>query len=180
MVATASTMLPLGTQAPDFDLIDTRNQERVRLSLLPKAPGTVVAFICNHCPFVQHIFPTLIETARLYQERGIRFLAINANDPIAYPDDAPSAMTQLHREKNLPFPYLFDETQNVARAYQAACTPDFFVFDSTLALVYRGQFDSSRPNHEVPCDGASLREALDRLLAGAPLWRINTQPRVQH
>ena len=157
-----SKMLSLGSAAPDFSLIDVNQDKIVSLQTVRSDIATVVMFICNHCPYVIHIHDQLIQVAQRYQQRGITFIAINANDVDKYPADAPDKM----REQAYPFPYLFDADQSVAKAYDAACTPDIYVFDAQLQCVYRGQFDDSRPNSGTAADGASLRAALDAILAG--------------
>lgn len=177
MALTPSTMLPLGTPAPDFDLPDVCDGSRKRLNDVQGASGTVVMFICNHCPYVVHVRGELVRMAQDYQQRGIGFVAISANDPQAYPEDGPGPMRELALAEGFEFPYLFDESQQVARSYQAACTPDFFVFDDRLACVYRGQLDRSRPGNGVPVTGADLRAALDALLAGQPI-SADQQPSV--
>ncbi|MCX8051891.1 MAG: thioredoxin family protein [Chlorobi bacterium] len=169
MPAVESAMIPLGTVAPDFRLYDPRQNAWRSLDELASPKGTVIVFMCNHCPYVKHILPALLDCAREYIPKGIAFIGINPNDPIAYPDDSPDAMARIARELDFPFPYLFDETQQVARSYSATCTPDFFVFDGERKLVYRGQFDSSRPSNDIPPTGADLRRALDALLSGQPL-----------
>jgi len=165
MVATPSTMLALGTEAPPFALPDT-NGRLVSLDALPQTPGLLVMFICNHCPFVKHIRHELALFGREYQERGLQIVAINSNDVVAHPEDHPDRMRQEVREMGYTFPYLFDETQEVAKAYRAACTPDFFLFDGERRLAYRGQFDDSRPSNDRPVNGADLRAAADALLGG--------------
>lgn len=155
MVATASTMLELGTKAPDFTLPDTTGNS-VRLADLADAKVLVVMFICNHCPFVKHLRKGLADFARDYQSKGVAVVAINSNDVENYPDDSPAKMAEEVKAAGYTFPYLYDETQNVAKAYRAACTPDFFVFDGHQKLVYRGQFDDSRPNNGVPVTGTDL------------------------
>ncbi len=167
MVATTSTMSPLGTRAPDFSLRDAEG-ETVSLSDFKDAPVLLVMFICNHCPFVKHIAPGLAELGRDYGPRGVAVVAINSNDIEKYPDDSPEKMAQEARTVGYTFPYLLDETQEVAKAYTTACTPDFFLYDADRKLVYRGEFDASRPNNEVPVTGADLRAALDAALAGEP------------
>ncbi len=167
MVATASTMSPLGTVAPDFSLPDT-NGKSVSLADFKDAPALLVVFMCNHCPFVKHIGGGLAELARDYQGRGVAVLGINSNDVAKYPDDSPQKMVEEIAAAGYTFPYLFDETQAVAKAYQAACTPDFFVFDGDQRLVYRGQMDDSRPDSGIQVTGKDLRAALDAVLAGQP------------
>ncbi len=166
MVQTASTMIPLGTRAPDFNLPNVVSGKHLSLNLGKGERGTVIMFICNHCPYVKHILPQLVIIANAYREKGIAFIAINANDIKNYPEDAPEKMKQLAESLGNPFPYLFDETQNIARSYKAVCTPDFFVFDRHLACVYRGQFDDSRPGGLIPPTGKDLRVALDCVGAG--------------
>jgi len=168
MSATASTMLPLSTKAPDFHLPDTEGKT-VSLSDFRDAGALVVVFLCNHCPFVKHVIRDLVDLAKEYQDRGVAFVAINSNDVATYPDDRPEMMTKFARQKGFTFPYLYDETQEVAKAYRAACTPDFFVFDEKRELVYRGQMDDSRPGNGVPITGADLCVALDGSLEGGPV-----------
>lgn len=162
-------MLPLGTPAPDFTLPDTVSGQRLSLSALKSPVATVIMFICNHCPYVKHVNAGLVQLAGDYQARGIRFIAISANDAENYPEDAPDKMRECALRLGYPFPYLHDASQDTARAYQAACTPDFFVFDGALKLGYRGQLDDSRPGNGVPVSGRDLRAALDALLAGQPV-----------
>ena len=166
MAAVPSTMLALGTPAPDFRLPDTEGRLVTR-DAFAEAPGLLVMFICNHCPYVKHIRAGLAAFGRDYGARGLAIVAINANDVAAYPDDRPEKMAEEQRAAGYTFPYLFDETQEVARAYDAACTPDFFLFDAQRRLVYRGQFDDSRPGNDRPVTGADLRAAADAVLAGA-------------
>lgn len=168
MVKTASTMLPLGTSAPDFALPDSGGNI-VRLGDFAEADVLVVMFICNHCPYVKHVAAGLAELAREYQARGVAFVGINSNDAGEYPDDSPQKMAEEVRARGYTFPYLCDAEQTVARAYRAACTPDFFVFDKDRRLVYRGQMDSSRPGSDVTVTGEDLRAALDALLTGKPV-----------
>ena len=165
MARTPSTMLALGTPAPDFSLPDTEGGT-VSLSDLAGAPGLLVAFICNHCPFVIHLREALALLGKEAQERGLQVVAISSNDVENYPQDSPALMAQEKVNAGYTFPYLFDETQEVAKAYEAACTPDFYLFDGEQRLVYRGQFDASRPGNDEPIDGADLRAAIDALLAG--------------
>ncbi|MGE0756723.1 MAG: thioredoxin family protein [Pirellulaceae bacterium] len=168
MVKTASTMLPLGTQAPNFALLNVDGRT-VRRDDLAKAPALVVMFICNHCPFVKHLAAGLARFGAEYQERGVAVVAINSNDASAYPEDSAERMVHEAEERGYTFPYLCDEDQEVAKAYHAACTPDFFVFDGQQRLVYRGQFDSSRPGNGIPVTGTDLRSAVDAVLAGRPV-----------
>jgi peroxiredoxin len=165
MARTASTMLGLGTPAPDFRLPDPEGRMH-ELEDAVDAPAVLVAFICNHCPFVRHIRAGLADFARDYAPRGLAVFAINANDVTTHPQDGPEQMAIEAREAGYVFPYLYDETQDVARAYCAACTPDFFLFDDERRLVYRGQFDDSRPGNGRPVTGADLRAAVDAVLAG--------------
>ncbi|MDI9819444.1 MULTISPECIES: thioredoxin family protein [unclassified Legionella] len=169
MAKTPSTMLPLGTYAPQFSLLDTVSGSTVSLNSSPESKATVIMFICNHCPYVRHINKELTRLANDYMKLGINFIAINSNDVETYPDDSPENMKKTATEHNYPFPYLYDETQEVAKAYQAACTPDFYVFDSNFALVYRGQLDDSRPGNTIAVTGSSIRNALDSILANEPV-----------
>jgi len=165
MVKTASTMLPLGTSAPDFRLLNI-DGKTISLSEITTGKGLVVMFICNHCPFVKHVAPELVRLTKDYESRGIHFVAISSNDVTAYPDDSPEMMKQEAAQQGYTFPYLFDETQEVAQAYRAACTPDFFIFDGSRRLVYRGQLDDSRPGNGKPLNGSDMRRALDQLIDG--------------
>jgi peroxiredoxin len=168
MAKTASTMLPLGTLAPDFRLPDTNGQV-VSLADFRDAPVLLVIFMCNHCPYVKHIRHELAELAREYQARRVAIVGINSNDAANYPDDSPARMVEEAKHIGYSFPYLYDETQLAAKAYRAACTPDIFLFDTDRRLVYRGQFDDSRPGNGIPVTGMDLREALDAVLAGSPV-----------
>jgi len=170
MVRTASTMLPLGTAAPDFALPDA-NGRTVSLGDFAGAPALLVMFICNHCPYVKHVAAGLAQLAREYQQRGVAIVGINSNDVENFPEDAPAKMAQEVRQRGYTFPYLYDETQEVAQTYHAACTPDFFVFDKDRKLVYRGQMDVSRPGNGIPVTGEDLRAALDAVLAGKPVLK---------
>ena len=167
MPETPSTMLPLGTPLPAFSLPDFDGRT-VSHRDSAEAPVLIVAFLCPHCPYVKHVRPAFVQLVKEYQPRGIAVVAINSNDANAFPDDDPAGMRREAAEAGFTFPYLFDEDQAVAKAFQAACTPDFFVFDGDRRLAYRGQFDSSRPKSGTPATGADLRSALDRLLAGQP------------
>jgi len=162
-------MLPLGTRAPAFTLPDTVSGKQLSLDALKGARGTVVMFICNHCPYVKHVNAGLVQAAKDYAPKGIAFVAISSNDVASYPEDGPDKMHSVAWQLGYPFPYLYDESQAVAKAYQAACTPDLFLFDSQLACVYRGQLDDSRPGSGVPVTGKDLRAAMDALLAGTPV-----------
>ncbi|BCA95490.1 thioredoxin family protein [Legionella antarctica] len=165
MSKTASNMLPLGTIAPDFELKDVTTGNRIKLNDSTDYIATVIMFICNHCPYVKHLNANLTQLANEYSSKNIRFLAINSNDVESYPDDSPENMRITAKSEHYPFPYLYDETQEVAKAYNAACTPDFYVFDTKLCLVYRGQFDDSRPGNNIPVSGDSIRKALDCLIS---------------
>ena len=167
MVRTPSTMLPLGTVAPDFDLPNVDGR-MVDYAAAAGPQGTVVMFICNHCPFVKHVADELARLGREFMPRGVGFVAISSNDVASHPADSPEQMVREAEERGYPFPYLYDETQEVAKAYHAACTPDFYVFDAGRKLVYRGQLDPSRPGSDVPVTGSDLRGAVDALLAGRP------------
>ena len=168
MTAMASTMLPLGTPAPHFQLPDP-NGKQVSSDDFRSSPALLVAFICNHCPYVKNIRSRFAALAREYQARGLAVVAINSNDVEAFPDDAPEKMAEEIVQVGYTFPYLYDESQEVAKAYHAACTPDFFLFDRDRRLVYRGQFDDSRPNNGRPVTGADLSAALEEILAGRPI-----------
>lgn len=168
MAATASTMLPLGIEAPDFSLPDTKGK-LVSLEDFKEAPALLVIFMCNHCPFVKHILDGLIGLIKDYQAKDVAVVGINSNDVANYPEDRPEMMAKVARQKGFTFPYLYDETQDVAKAYHAACTPDFFLFDKQRKLVYRGQMDDSRPGNSIPVTGKDLRAALDAVLEGKPV-----------
>jgi peroxiredoxin len=188
MAATPSIMVSLGTQMPEFSLPDTEGKT-VSSSDLVGAPGTLVMFICNHCPFVIHVRDELVRLVKDYQARGIKAVAISANDISLHPDDAPDKMALVAKDHGFTFPYLYDESQDVAKAFRAACTPDFFLFDGSQRLYYRGQMDGSRPGNDVPVNCADLRAAMDSLIAGNPApsqqqpsmgcgikWRKGTAP----
>jgi peroxiredoxin len=168
MARTASTMLPLGTSAPDFSLVDAVSGRTVSRAEFQGQP-LLVAFICNHCPYVKHIRSGWAQLARDFQDKGVAVVAIQSNDAEQYPDDNPEAMKAEALDAGYSFPYLFDATQEVAQAYRAACTPDFFLFDSEHKLVYRGQMDGARKFNDVPVNGADLRAALDAVLSGRPV-----------
>lgn len=159
-------MLPLGTLATDFALLDVISGNILHLSEQKSDKATVIMFICNHCPFVKHIQKDLVKLANDYLSKGVSFIAISSNDIASYPEDAPAKMKMEAEQHHYPFPYLYDETQEVAKAYQAACTPDFYIFDKALQLVYRGQMDDSRPSSHIPVTGHDLRNALDVVLKG--------------
>ena len=169
MAQTASTMLPLGTPAPDFSLPEPMTGKTVSIGDYQDAPALLVMVICNHCPFVKHIRQGLVQFARDYPAKGLAIVAISANDAANYPDDSPAKIAEEAKTFGYPFPYLHDESQTVAKAYHAACTPDFFLFDAGRKLVYRGQFDGSRPGNKVPVTGSDLRAAAAALLAGRPV-----------
>ncbi len=166
MARTPSNMIPLGSQAPGFQLLEPLTGETRSLEDLKSDKATLIMFICNHCPFVKHVLDGLIELTKDYQAKGVSIIAINSNDAVQYPDDSPEAMKALVEEKQLPFVYLFDETQEIAKAYDAACTPDFFIYDGDMKCVYRGQLDDSRPGNDVPVSGTYIRTALDQILKG--------------
>ena len=168
MVRTASTMLPLGTAAPDFSLPDSSGKQ-VALADFAGVPAYLVIFLCNHCPYVKHVADGLAALAREYQARGVAVIGVNANDADAYPEDTPAKMAEEIALRKYTFPYLYDAHQAVAKAYRAACTPDFYVFDADRKLVYRGQMDDSRPQSGIPVTGRDLRAALDAVLAGRPV-----------
>ena len=158
--------MELGTMAPDFNLPDTVSGQNVRLHDDTEANATLVMFICNHCPYVIHVNSELVRLASDYQPKGVRIIAISSNDVERYPADSPDKMKKLAESEGYTFPYLYDESQEVARAYDAACTPDFYLFDSDLNLAYRGRLDDSRPNSQTPLTGKDLRAAMDAVLAG--------------
>ncbi|MDW3095709.1 MAG: thioredoxin family protein [Gammaproteobacteria bacterium] len=166
MVKTLSRMIPLGTIAPEFELLEPGSGEIKGLNELRGSSATVIMFICNHCPFVKHITSELTSLANDYLSKGIAFIAINSNDVDNYPDDSPENMVKEAKANGYLFPYLFDETQQVAKAYHAVCTPDFFVFDANLACVYRGQLDDSRPGNDIAVSGSDLRAALNAVISG--------------
>ena len=166
MALTESTMLPLGTEAPNFHLMDTVSGNYYSLDDLKSSKATVIMFICNHCPYVIHVNPEIVRIANEYKNQGVAFVAISSNDVNNYPDDAPDKMRIVAKVLRYPFPYLYDKRQEVARAYDAACTPDFYVFDQAMKLTYRGRLDNSRPGNNVPLTGTDLRQALDATLEG--------------
>lgn len=166
MALTESNMLPLGTKAPDFKLPDTVSGNELNLSDIASDKATVIMFICNHCPYVIHVNPEIKRVSDDYLAKGVKFVAISSNDVNNYPDDSPYKMTKLAKAENFNFPYLYDETQEVARAYDAACTPDFYVFDGDLKLAYRGRIDDSRPGTGTKLTGKDLRAAIDAVLTG--------------
>ena len=172
MARTPSTMVALGTKAPGFNLPDTVSGKQVSLNDARGDVATVIMFICNHCPFVKHINAELVKLANDYKIKGIAFVAISSNDAVNYPDDSPVLMKQVAARLKYPFPYLYDESQQVARSYDAACTPDFFIYDKELRLVYRGQLDDSRPGNEIAVTGKDIRDALDRLINNQPVAEV--------
>ncbi len=169
MAETLSNMLPLGTVAPGFTLPNVVTGETVSLKKLQSDKATVIMFICNHCPFVRHVQKGIVKLANDYIPKGVSFIAISSNDVEAYPEDTPDKMKAVAKEKGYPFPYLYDESQDIAKAYKAACTPDFYIFDSKMKCVYRGQLDDSRPSNNIPVTGKNIREALDNILSGKPV-----------
>jgi len=173
MALTPSTMLPLGTTAPDFQLPDT-NGKHFSLADFKDKPALLVLFICNHCPYVKHIRAGLAQLARDYLPRGVAIVGVNSNDVANYPEDSPAKMKEEAASAGYIFPYLYDEKQAVAKAYRAACTPDIYLFDRGRRLVYRGQFDASRPGNGIPVTGKDLRAALDAVLAGKPTSTLQT------
>jgi len=166
MSLTPSNMIPLGFKAPDFALIDTVSGEKMSLAELRSDRATVIMFICNHCPYVKHVNSEIVKLASDYMPQGVKFVAISSNDIESQPDDSPEKMNETALRLKYPFPYLFDEYQEVAKAYDAACTPDFYIFDKDMHLVYRGQLDDSRPSNKIPLSGKDIRDALDNLLEG--------------
>lgn len=174
MAATETIQIPLGYAAPDFTLPDTVSGKELSLGELKGEHATVVMFICNHCPYVKHVNKELVRLANDYMPKGVSFIAINANDVENYPEDSPENMKRTAAEHGYPFPYLYDETQDVAKAYFAACTPDLSVFDKDLKCVYRGQLDDSRPGSSIPPSGKDIRAALDNILAGKPVSEDQT------
>ncbi|MBT1705047.1 thioredoxin family protein [Chryseosolibacter indicus] len=166
MAATPSVMIPLGTVAADFNLYDIVSEQDLSLQTLRGERATVILFICNHCPYVKLLNNEIVKVANEYKSKGVNFIAISSNDASQYPDDGPEEMKKVAKALSYPFPYLYDETQEVARLYDAACTPDFFVYDKNLKLAYRGQFDDARPKNEVKPTGRDLRKALDLMIKG--------------
>ncbi|KSA14633.1 thioredoxin family protein [Maribacter dokdonensis] len=172
MARTESNMLALGTVAPEFSLMDTVSEKTMNLHAMNGEVGTLIMFICNHCPFVIHVNPEIVKMAKEFQSKGIQFIAISSNDVEKYPEDAPHFMRIKAKAENYTFPYLYDEDQTVAKAYDAACTPDFFLFDNELKLVYRGQLDDSRPGNGSPLTGIDLRNAMENLIHGREISAI--------
>lgn len=174
MAATPTHQIPLGFMAPDFCLLDTITDSLKTLQELRGEKATVVMFICNHCPYVKHVNQQLVQLANDYQPKGISFIAISSNDAENYPDDAPDKMKLVAQEEEYPFPYLYDETQEIAKLYHAACTPDFSIFDANLKCVYRGQLDDSRPKNDSISDGKDIRHVLDCILTNQPIPQQQT------
>ena len=169
MVKTPSNMMPLGTQAPEFCLPDTVTGNTFSLHELQGEHATLIMFICNHCPFVKHIDKQIAKLGQDYVSKGVGTIAISSNDVSNYPEDSPEKMQHLASSLGFNFPYLYDETQQVAKLYDAACTPDFYIFDAELKCVYRGQLDDSRPGNDMPVNGSDVRNALDNILGGRPI-----------
>lgn len=169
MARTPSNMLALGTQAPEFNLIDVRNDQLFTFQDLKGSKATIIVFICNHCPFVHHVIDEFVAIAGKFSSKGISAVAISSNDVLNYPDDSPELMKVFAQKHNFDFPYLYDETQQTAKDYDAACTPDFYVFDSESKLAYRGQMDGSRPGNGIPVTGEDLRKALVALVIDEPI-----------
>lgn len=178
MAATPTTQIELGFKAPEFALPDTLSEGMKSFCSIKGENGTLVMFICNHCPFVVHVAEQLAKLALDYQSRGIGFVAISSNDVVNYPQDGPALMTEFAKSKGFTFPYLYDESQEVAKAYDAACTPDFSVFDSNDRCVYRGQLDDARPSNDEPVDGHSLRAVFDKLMAGEEISAEGQKPSI--
>lgn len=164
MAQTPSNMLPLGTTAPHFELLNTVDGKITNLEKLKGDTATVIVFMCNHCPFVKHINAQLSKMAKIYHPKGVNFIAISSNNVENYPADAPHLLQQLAIKEDFIFPYIYDETQEIAKAYDAACTPDFYIFNSDLKLEYRGQFDDSRPGNNYPINGIDLKNAIEAIL----------------
>ena len=169
MAETPSQMVDLGTEAPDFTLPDTISGKNLSLTDVKGDKATLIMFICNHCPFVKHVNSEIIRLAKDYHSKGISLVAISSNDVETHPEDAPEKMKTVANDLGYPFPYLYDESQNVAKAYEAACTPDFFLFNKDLELVYRGQLDDSRPGNNFPLNAKDIRSAFDAVLEGTPV-----------
>ena len=176
MARTPSNMVNLGTLAPNFKLLNTINNEPVISDNYFNKNGTIIMFICNHCPFVIHVLDEIVSITKKY-DNEISFIAISSNDIVNYPEDSPELMKKLAEEKKFNFPYLYDETQEVAKKYDAACTPDFFVYNSDKQLVYRGQLDDSRPGNDIPVTGHDLRKAIDSLINGEEIDK-NQKPSI--
>ena len=190
MSLTASNMLPLGTKAPDFELINTVDDKLLDLKSLVGKHGTLIVFMCNHCPYVVYLIEVIVSFSREMESKGIKTIAISSNSVNTHSEDGPLEMKKLARLKSFTFPYLFDASQEVAHAYQAACTPDFFLFDKALKLYYRGRFDASRPTNDLPINGSELRSACEGMLKSDPApekqypsmgcnikWHIGNEPK---
>lgn len=177
MALTESNMFPLGATAPSFTLPDVVSNQEVSLEALKSDVATVIMFICNHCPYVKHVQKQLVQLANDYLPKGVAFIAISSNDAVQYPEDGPENMKKVAEEFQYPFPYLYDETQKVAKDYQAACTPDFYIFDGKLSCVYRGQLDDSRPGNGLPVTGSYIRAALDSILNNEPI-QVQQKPSI--
>lgn len=177
MAATSSISVNLGSTAKEFYLLDTISGKPYALSELKGKKGTVIMFICNHCPYVRHVNNEIVNIANEFQPHGISFTAISSNDVVQYPDDAPAEMKQTAIRLGYPFPYLYDESQDIAKLYEAICTPDIFVYDKNLSLVYHGQVDDSRPKNNIPVTGRDLRAALTNVLEGKPPL-VNQKPSI--
>lgn len=169
MAFTESTMLPLGTKAPDFILPDTVSGNEISLDDIKSDKATLVMFLCNHCPYVIHVNEEIVRIVNDYKPKGVGFVGISSNDVVNYPQDGPDKMKIHAQETGYDFPYLYDESQEVAKAYDAACTPDFYIFDGDMKLAYRGRIDGSRPKNDLPLTGEDLRTALDAVLSGNPV-----------
>ena len=169
MALTETTNIPLGFIAPPFELLNPLTNKKEKLHDLKSTRATVIVFMCNHCPYVIHVLNQLVEISNEYKQKNVSFIGINSNDIISYPEDSPENMQKLVKDYNIKFPYLFDETQEVAKAYNAACTPDFNIFDKDMKCVYRGQIDSSRPGNDKVCDGKDLRQVIDEILNNNPI-----------
>lgn len=169
MALTPTKQIPLGFEAPDFNLPDMISGRQLGFADIKGEKGTLVMFICNHCPYVKHVVHELVRLANDYRPQGIGFVAINSNDALKYPEDSPEKMKYFAAENRFPFPYLYDETQEVAKAYDAVCTPDFDLFDANDRCVYRGRLDGARPGNDVPVTGEDMRLAINQLLAGLPI-----------
>jgi len=176
MALTYSNMFPLGEKAPHFTLPDTVSGEKISLSDTLGEKGLLVIFMCNHCPYVQHLLDPLVDLIKKYQAKGVGCVAISSNDIATYPADAPDMMAETAQKHQFSFPYLLDETQEVAKSYQAACTPDFYLFDANQCCVYRGRFDDSSPKKDVPVTGEDLIQALEALLAGTAIPEEKQRP----
>ncbi len=168
MALTESYMLPLGRLAPDFSLLNVVTGKQCKLESLKGSKGTLIIFMCNHCPYVVHLIDSLVSSAELLESTDINTIAISSNSIHSHPQDGPQEMVELSFNKKFSFPYLYDKTQKIAHAYRAACTPDFYLFDEKMKLVYRGQLDNSRPGNGIPVNGRDLREAMDHILNNRP------------